>query len=102
HSSCPEPGVAGLMVIDGPARPDPTQFDPRSKYYDPRSRREDPTWLLVDVRFRKKFRQVLSLAELKRHDPLSGLAVLRRGNRLSVTPVGDEECAYILELAGLR
>lgn len=98
HSSCPEPGIAGLMTIAGPARPDPSQFDRRSDYYDPRSRREDPTWLLVEVVFRQKFPRVITLAELKAERALAGMALLRPGNRLSIMPVTPAQKDVILSL----
>src|SRR5690606_27644681 len=96
HSSCPQPGIVGTGTISGPARPDPTQFDPRSKYHAPASRPENPIGLLADMRFGRKFERVITLDELKRHDALADMPVLRRGNRLSVTPVSEGQRKYIL------
>ena len=94
HSSCAEPGIAGLAEVASAARPDPTQFDRKSGYYDPKSRRDAPTWVLVDVRALRKTRLV-PIAELKAHKALSGMWTLRPGNRLSITPVSAAEWKLI-------
>ncbi|HWT18594.1 MAG TPA: EVE domain-containing protein [Variovorax sp.] len=86
HSSCPEPGIAGIARVASGIKPDPTQFDPKSPYYDPASKKEDPRWLLVDVQAVRKTR-LLSLPELRARPELADLVVLRKGNRLSITPV---------------
>ena len=99
HSSCDEPGIVGTMKVMGVAYPDPAQFDPESEYFDPRSRRESPAWLAVDVQFQRRFRQPVSLDALRRHPGLEGMLILRRGNRLSVTPVTGVEAQVILSLA---
>ncbi|MCL4651037.1 EVE domain-containing protein [Burkholderia multivorans] len=96
HSSCPEPGIAGLAEVASTPYPDPTQFDPKSPYYDPKSSPESPRWLLVDVRFVKKTRLV-PLAALREHDELADMRVLARGNRLSITPVTRAEWKFITE-----
>ena len=98
HSSCETPGVAGIMTIAGKSRPDPTAFDRRDKHYDPDSSPDDPRWYLVDVRFKRKLKRVIPLAELREHDALKGLKLLQKGNRLSVMPVTREEWDYILSL----
>ena len=94
HSSCPEPGIAGIVEIATPAYPDPTQFDTKSKYHDPKSSRESPRWMLVDTRLSKKTRLV-PLAELREHDELADMRILARGNRLSITPVTRGEWTFI-------
>ena len=94
HSSCAEPGIAGLAEVASQAYPDKTQFDPKSDYHDPKSRKDSPRWFNVDVRARKKTR-LLSLQELKAHKPLAKMLVLRPGNRLSITPVTELEWKYI-------
>lgn len=94
HSSCAEPGIAGLAEIASAPYPDPTQFDRASRYFDPASRREAPRWVLVDVRALKKTRLV-PLAELRAQRELADMAVLRRGNRLSITPVAAGEWRFI-------
>jgi predicted RNA-binding protein with PUA-like domain len=98
HSACDEPAVAGVMEICRAAYPDPTQFDRRSPYYDPASKPADPRWLMVDVRFRRRLRRPVTLAAIRARPELAGLALVRRGNRLSVLPVGDREWEAILGL----
>jgi predicted RNA-binding protein with PUA-like domain len=95
HSSCAEPGIAGLAEVASAAYPDPTQFDRKSKYFDAASNRDAPRWLLVDVRARRKTR-LIPLAELRAHAELADMAVLRRGNRLSITPVPAAEWNFIV------
>ncbi|TDV14486.1 EVE domain-containing protein [Paraburkholderia caballeronis] len=94
HSSCPEPGIAGLAKVSSTAYPDPTQFDPKSPYFDPKSTQETPRWLLVDVVFVKKT-PLIPLAALREHDELAGMRVLTKGNRLSITPVTADEWNFI-------
>ena len=94
HSSCPEPGIAGIAVVSSEAYPDATQFERSSPYFDAASRKEEPRWYNVEVKFVKKTRLV-SLAELRRHTELSSMRVLRRGNRLSITPVEPQEWRFI-------
>ncbi len=94
HSGCAEPGIAGIGEVASAAYPDDTQFDPASPYHDPKSTRESPRWMLVDVRVLRKTRYV-PLAELHRHDALGDMAVLRKGNRLSITPVTPAEWRYL-------
>jgi predicted RNA-binding protein with PUA-like domain len=99
HSSCPEPGVAGLATVASAAYPDETQFQPRSPYFDPRSGHAAPRWVHVDVKLLRKTR-LLSLAEMRAAPELATMQVLRRGNRLSITPVTAEEWAAVLALLG--
>ena len=94
HSSCPEPGIAGLAEVASGAYPDVSQFDPKSDYYDPASKREAPRWFNVDVRALKKTRLV-SLPEMKKQKPLKNMVTLRPGNRLSITPVTEAEWKHI-------
>ena len=94
HSSCPEPGIAGLAEVASAPYPDASQFDPKSDYYDPKSRREEPRWFNVDVRALKKTRLV-PLAELRSQKALKKMVTLRPGNRLSITPVTKAEWQYI-------
>jgi predicted RNA-binding protein with PUA-like domain len=98
HSSCPLPGIAGIVEITRKAYPDATQFDPKSPYYDAKATREAPRWQNVDVTFREKTRLV-GLDELRAQRALAGMVVLRRGNRLSITPVTPAEWAAIVKLA---
>ncbi|MDX1374443.1 MAG: EVE domain-containing protein [Burkholderiales bacterium] len=90
HSSCPEPGIAGLAEVASDAYPDATQFDPKSPYYDPKATRAAPRWFNVDVRGRRKTRLV-PLAELRAQRALAGMWLLRPGSRLSITPVSPAE-----------
>jgi predicted RNA-binding protein with PUA-like domain len=99
HSSCEEPGIVGAMTVAGTGYPDPTQFDPQSEYYAASSRPDAPTWLAVDVRFKQKFARTLALDSLRAHPELAGLQILRRGNRLSVTPIPESEAHFLLTLA---
>jgi len=98
HSSCPEPGVAGVVEISREAYPDATQFDPKSPYYDAKSTRAAPRWLHVDVKLVKKTRLV-PLAELRTTRGLEDMVTLRRGNRLSITPVTPAEWKIVEKLA---
>lgn len=95
HSSCPQPGIAGLAeVVSGP-EPDETQFDPVSPYFDPKSRREAPRWYGVQVKLVRKTR-LLPLAEMRAAPELATMRVLQRGNRLSITPVSEAEWQAVL------
>ena len=95
HSSCPAPGIAGIAEVSSHAYPDATQFDAKSDYYDAKSTREQPRWLNVDVKLVKKTRLV-PLAELREHPELADMVILRRGNRLSITPVTPAEWKFIV------
>jgi predicted RNA-binding protein with PUA-like domain len=99
HSSCAVPGVAGVMEICRAAYPDPTQFDRRSPYFDPGSPRDAPRWLRVDVRFVRRLTAVIPLERLRDATALEDLALLRRGNRLSVMPVSVSQWRAIMKLA---
>jgi predicted RNA-binding protein with PUA-like domain len=98
HSSCEIPGVAGIAEVATEAYPDPTQFDKKSDYYDAASKREEPRWSLVDVKYKRKLKRVIPLAELKDRKELDGFALLARGNRLSVLPVTKPQWDFILGL----
>ena len=102
HSSCDEPGVAGIVKITRAAYPDPTQFDPKSEYHDAGSKKEDPRWLMVDVTFEADLPQFVHLAALREDASLSDLLILRRGNRLSITPVEEAHFKRICKLGGLK
>ncbi len=97
HSSCAVPGIYGLAEVASAPYPDETQFDPESPYYDEKSRRERPRWYLVDVKLVRKTRP-LPLAEMRQTPAIASMQVLRRGNRLSITPVTPEEWAEVLKL----
>ena len=97
HSSCPEPGIAGIMRVSRLAYPDSTQFDPKSEYYDPAATREKPRWVNVDMTLIKKTK-LISLQQLRAYPQLASMRILQRGNRLSITPVDPKEWAFILGL----
>jgi predicted RNA-binding protein with PUA-like domain len=100
HSTCAEPGVAGLARIVGRLQPDTTQFDPASPYFDPKSTPAKPRWLQIDVQLVRKTR-LLSLREMRAAPELASMVVLQRGSRLSITPVSNAEWAAVLaRLAG--
>ena len=94
HSSCAEPGIAGIAEVVSDAYPDATQFDRKRPYFDPKATREAPRWFSVKVKLVRKTR-VIGLAELRRHPELADMRVLARGNRLSITPVEPQEWAFI-------
>ncbi|MGB7183608.1 MAG: EVE domain-containing protein [Burkholderiaceae bacterium] len=94
HSSCPQPGIAGLAEIVSGVYPDPTQFDPTSPYFDPKSSLDNPRWFTLDVQATRKC-ELIDLKTLREHTALSSLQVLRRGNRLSITPVDAKQWRYI-------
>ena len=100
HSSCEVPGIAGIVQVVRAAYPDPTQFDRASEYYDPASTRETPRWFCVDVRFERRIEPVITLAELREHasGALREMVILKRGNRLSVTPVSAAEWRCVVAM----
>lgn len=99
HSSCPEPGIAGLARVASSTRPDPTQFDPQSPYFDPTSPHDNPRWLLLDVQAVQKTR-LMPLAEMRARSELAEMRVLQKGSRLSITPVTPQEWAAIVGALG--
>jgi predicted RNA-binding protein with PUA-like domain len=96
HSSCPEPGIAGLAEVCSAAYPDATQFDPASPYFDAKSKPDAPRWVHVDVRWRETTR-LLSLKEMRDAPELASMQVLQRGSRLSITPVTATEWQAVLK-----
>ena len=101
HSSCEVPGIAGIAEVASGPYPDPTQFDPGSPYHDPKSKREAPRWWLVDVKLVGKTR-LMPLEEMRAQAELADMVTLRRGNRLSVTPVTAREWKHVLRKLGCR
>ena len=97
HSSCPEPGIVGIARVASTPYPDPTQFDRKSPYYDEASKKDAPRWTLVDVQVLKKTR-TLTLPELRTTPGLEDMVVLRKGNRLSITPVDTKHWQLVLSL----
>jgi predicted RNA-binding protein with PUA-like domain len=98
HSSCDEPGIAGVMKIVRSAYPDLTALDPENEHYDPKSTLDNPRWYQVDVQLQRKFNHVITLSELRAHPLLTGLTLLKKGNRLSILPLSPEEWDIILVL----
>ncbi len=100
HSSCAVPGIAGIVRVVRSGYPDQTAFDRKHHHYDADSRLSDPRWYVVDVKLARKFKHTITLDALRKHagDALADLSVLRRGNRLSVTPVTKRDWDFILAL----
>ena len=98
HSSCVPTGIVGIMEIVTNGYPDPTAFDPTDKHFDSGSDPDNPRWYLVDVRFERKLRRTITLAELRTCPELEDFPLVRRGNRLSVMPVSEREWDFILSL----
>jgi len=98
HSNCETPGIVGIARIVREAYPDPTALDPNNKHFDPSSKPDDPRWFMVDVQFVRKLKRTIALSELKNKPELEGLALIRRGNRLSVMPVEEKIWNFILTL----
>lgn len=100
YSSCDVPGIAGIVSIEKNGYPDATQFDDKDDHYDAGARRDDPRWYVVDVKLKRKFGRIITLEELRRHadTKLKELALLTRGNRLSVMPVNAKDWQFIVSL----
>jgi predicted RNA-binding protein with PUA-like domain len=100
HSSCAVPGIAGIVRIVADGYPDATALDPRHDHYDDGATRENPRWYAVDVRLVRKFKRIITLDVLRAHasSALRDLLILRRGNRLSVTPVSKKDWDFVLTL----
>ena len=94
HSSCAEPGIAGLATVSKLAYPDATQFDPKSKYFDAKATKANPRWFNVDVKFTRKTR-LMNIQELRSHPELDAMRILQKGNRLSITPIESNEWEFI-------
>jgi predicted RNA-binding protein with PUA-like domain len=101
HSSCPQPGVAGIIRIASDPYPDPTQFHPGDEYFDPKASPEKPIWQLVDVAWAADLPQLVPLDAIRAEPELADMLILRKGNRLSITPVTKAEFLRIGQLAGL-
>ena len=96
HSSCEIPGIAGFAKVASTPYPDASQFDRKSPYYDPKAKREEPRWMLVDVKLDRKTR-LMPLDEMRTHPELAAMITLKRGNRLSITPVTESEWKFIVK-----
>jgi predicted RNA-binding protein with PUA-like domain len=100
HSSCDVPGIAGIAEVVRTAYPDPTAFDKKHDHYDEGSNRENPRWVVVDVQLKRRLKRVITLDELRKHESgeLDGMLLLKRGNRLSITPLSAAHWKFILTL----
>jgi len=98
HSNCETPGIVGIARVAREAYPDHTAFDPDDPHYDPKSDPDDPRWLMVDVKYVRKLKRTIALSELKENPRLEGMALVRKGNRLSVMPVSEREWQAILAM----
>ena len=98
HSNCDQPGIVGIMKVVKEGYPDFTAFDPDDIHFDPKSDPAHPRWMMVDVKYIKTLSRTITLKELKLHPELTGTTLLRRGNRLSIIPVSEEEWHFILSL----
>ncbi|AMN46671.1 EVE domain-containing protein [Steroidobacter denitrificans] len=100
HSSCDVPGIAGIVSITREAYPDHTAFDSEDPHFDEKSSPANPRWFMVDVKLVTKFDRVIALEELRRYgqDKLKNMVILKRGNRLSITPVSRAEWNFINSL----
>lgn len=98
HSNCKIPGIIGIMEITKEAYPDFTALDPDSKYFDPKSSNDNPRWFMVDVTFKQQFSNIISLDSLKQRPELENMALVRKGNRLSIMPVEKSEWDFIMSM----
>jgi len=100
HSSADETGIAGIAQVARTAYPDPTQFDKKSDHYDAGAKRDEPRWFVVDMQLKRRFKRVITLDELRKHEAreLDGMLLLKRGNRLSITPLSKEHWDFIVSL----
>ncbi len=101
HSNANPNGIVGTMEVVGETYPDPTQFDPKSKYFDPKSPKDNPRWFVRDMKFLRKFARIVPLAEIKAHPVLSGMMVAKKGLMFSITPVTEDEWNAVMALPGL-
>lgn len=98
HSACKTPGVAGIARVVREAYPDHTARNPESKYYDPKASDDDPRWYMVDVQFERKLSRLITLKELKGNPALDGMALLKKGSRLSIMPVEEAHWRAVLAM----
>jgi predicted RNA-binding protein with PUA-like domain len=96
HSNAEPPGIAGVATVSKLAVPDPLQFDKKSEYYDPKATKEKPIWYCVEVKFKKKFKNLFPLNEIKNDKNLKNMIVIQKGSRLSINPVDKKDFEYIL------
>ncbi len=102
HSNCDEPGIAGIVQIVASGYPDPGQFDKSDDYYDEKSKPEDPRWYSFDVKWKKKLKKFVSLADLKANKKLEQMKVVQKGQRLSIQPVTEQEWKLVCRMGGIE
>ena len=98
HSNCAEPGIVGIMKVVREGYPDHTAFNPEEKYYDPKSDPDKPRWYMVDVKYQRKTKRLISLQELKGYQEIEDCPLVRKGNRLSIMPLSKKQWDFILKL----
>ncbi len=98
HSNCKPPGISGVMQVVKEGYPDFTAWDPHSDHFDSSSTPDNPRWFMVDVKFKRKFANVITLTELKANPALIDLPILRKGNRLSIVPVTEQQWNAVLSM----
>ncbi|MGD8346333.1 MAG: EVE domain-containing protein [Lysobacterales bacterium] len=99
HSNCKPPGIVGICEVCSEPYPDHTALDPSAGYYDPKHTEDNPRWFMVDMKFKRKTKRMITLDDIRQHeDRLEGFALIRRGNRLSVMPVEKRHWDLILSL----
>jgi len=100
HSNAEPNAVVGVCEIVKEAYPDHTAFDPDSKYYDPKSKKDNPAWMMIDLKYKKKFKNPVELSTIKDNPKLKDMRLVQRGNRLSVFPIEKKEFNEILKMSG--
>ena len=98
HSNTNPPGIVGIMQVVKTAYPDHTAFDPQDSHFDPKSDPDNPRWHMVDVKFKQKLARCITLEEIKHNPELANMPLVRKGNRLSIMPVSQQEWQHILEM----
>jgi predicted RNA-binding protein with PUA-like domain len=98
HSNAKPPGVAGVATVENESYPDHTSWDKKSKYFDPKSTEDNPRWFMVDVKFKRKFKRLVPLDEIKGAKELKDMRLVQKGARLSVMPITKEEYEHILTM----
>jgi len=99
HSNANPPGIVGVMEVVKEGYPDHTAFDPEDHHYDPKSDPDNPRWYMVDVKFKKKFKKMITLPQLREHPGLTGFKLIQKGNRLSIVPVTKAQWELITDMA---
>jgi predicted RNA-binding protein with PUA-like domain len=99
HSNCDPSAIVGVAEVIKEGYPDTTAFDAKDPHYDPKSKKEDPTWYMVDIRYKETFARALDLHELKEVPSLKNMVLLQKGSRLSIQPVTEEEWKTVILLS---